>query len=306
LPPLSELAKRKGNAEIGKAILAKSLTNEVQCLKCHTVRGQGGQIGPDLSMIGKKGSRENLFESILYPSKAIADQYLNWKLDTEDGQSITGLIVQETPTTITLRDANGKDYQVPVKGTDKKKSPQSLMADNLVAGFSEEDLVDVVEYLSTLQTASLTPDSWHVAGPFAVAENPVSPDKEFDPAANFATKSGKQTWRLLRVTAGNYADLAAFHGEAGANSASFAHRTIESPVDQDATISLGTDDGGVLWVNGQEAFKFEGTRAAAPAQNEVKVKLKKGTNTLLLKVTNGSNPHGFFLTVSSDQELKLK
>ena len=44
-------------------------------------------------MIGKKGSRENLFESILPPSKAIADQYVSWKIDTLDGQTITGLLV---------------------------------------------------------------------------------------------------------------------------------------------------------------------------------------------------------------------
>ena len=96
LPAVAELAKRKGNAELGKAVMAKSLTGEAQCLKCHTVRGTGGSIGPDLSMIGKKGSKENLYDSLLTPSKAIADQYISWKIDSDDGQSITGLLVSET------------------------------------------------------------------------------------------------------------------------------------------------------------------------------------------------------------------
>ena len=50
-------------------MLAKSLTGEAQCLKCHTVRGTGGSIGPDLSMIGKKGSRENLYDSAADPER---------------------------------------------------------------------------------------------------------------------------------------------------------------------------------------------------------------------------------------------
>ena len=39
-------------------------------------------------MIGKKASKENLFESILMPSKAIADQYVTWKVDTDSGDFV--------------------------------------------------------------------------------------------------------------------------------------------------------------------------------------------------------------------------
>ena len=45
--------------------------------------------------------------------------------------------------------------------------------------------------------------------------------------------------------------------------------------------------------------------AAAPEQDSVTVKLKKGPNTILLKVSNGDNPHGFFFTITSKEELKL-
>lgn len=151
LPPISELAKRTGNADRGREIMAKSLTGEAQCLKCHTINGTGGQIGPDLSLIGKKGSRENLFESILQPSKAIDDQHVTWRVDTEDGQSVVGLLVQETDSTITVRDANGKDHKLPAKGSEKRKQPLSLMPDNLATVLTEDELVDLVEYLATLR-----------------------------------------------------------------------------------------------------------------------------------------------------------
>ena len=290
LPPIAELAKRVGNADNGKLVMAKSLTSEVQCMKCHMVRGQGGSIGPDLSMIGKKASKENLYESLFLPSKAIADQYVSWKVDAEDGQSVTGLLVGETETTLAIRDANGKDYQFPLKGSEKKKQLTSIMPEGLVATLTEEELVDVVEYLTKLQTPSLTPDAWQVVGP-------LSGGLDGEPA--------KVESKMIRPLPSGYIDLAAFHGEKGKNSLSVMTRTIESPVDQEATILLGTDDGCRLFVNGAKVFGHDRSEAARPERDSVTVKLKKGSNAILLKVSNGDNPHGFYFTILSGQELKL-
>ena len=67
------------------------------CAKCHRLFNQGGQVGPDLSMIGKKASRENLYESILIPSKAIADQYIQHQVTTNADVTVTGLLIADTP-----------------------------------------------------------------------------------------------------------------------------------------------------------------------------------------------------------------
>jgi putative heme-binding domain-containing protein len=156
LPPLALLIPRKGNPARGAKLLAASTSNDMQCLKCHTIRGIGGQIGPDLSTIGTKASRENLYESILYPSKAVADQFINWQIETKKGLSLNGLIVEETPAAVTLRDANGKDTRIEKKDIEsREKSPKSLMPEDLVVYLTEDDLVDVVEYLLTLQTPAV-------------------------------------------------------------------------------------------------------------------------------------------------------
>ena len=136
-------------------------------MKCHTVRGIGGQVGPDLSVIGKKASRENLYESILLPSKAIADQYLQWKIDKADGISITGIIVAQTPTSITLRNANAKDTTIDLKDIDTRtKLAVSIMPENIASYMNEDELTDVVEYLFSLKTPVVGMDWWHIAGPF--------------------------------------------------------------------------------------------------------------------------------------------
>ena len=311
LPAVATLAQKKGSADRGKAVLAKSLTGEAQCLKCHTVRGTGGSIGPDLSMIGKKGGKDSLYDSLLSPSKAIADQYISWRIDSDDGQSVTGLLVEETPTKITVRDANGKDYSFDVKGVTKKKSDKSIMPDDVIKAFTEDELIDVVEYLSTLQTPSLTPDAWQIAGPFPAADDKAldadfGPEKgAFDAAAKFKAGDKELFWRTVRGDAKGYFDLAAFHGTDAPNSVSYLYRVIESPADQEVTILLGTDDGCRLFVNGQKVFGHDRHDAATPGRDAVKVKLKKGANAVLLKVNNGDSPHGFYLTLEGGADLKL-
>jgi putative membrane-bound dehydrogenase-like protein len=153
LPDIGTLARRRGDPVRGKQLILASSNTDLQCLKCHTIGGVGGSIGPDLSAIGSKASRENLFESILFPSKAIADQYLTWVVETKQGLVVTGLLVEETGDHITLRDANGKDTKIDKKEIETRvKSPESLMPNNLLGYMTEDELVDVVEYLLELKS----------------------------------------------------------------------------------------------------------------------------------------------------------
>ncbi|MHB1423519.1 MAG: PVC-type heme-binding CxxCH protein [Gemmataceae bacterium] len=152
LPSIPHLLARRGDSNRGKQLIAASIKNDMQCLKCHTISGTGGQIGPDLSAIGKKASKQDLFESILNPSKAIADQYVTWQIETKAGLSLAGLLVEETPSALTLRDGNGKDAKIDKKDIEsREKSQKSLMPDNLLAYMTEEDLVDMVAYLLELK-----------------------------------------------------------------------------------------------------------------------------------------------------------
>ncbi|WP_020473399.1 PVC-type heme-binding CxxCH protein [Zavarzinella formosa] len=314
LPAPSALAKRSGNAQNGEKVLAASLKGETQCLRCHMVRGIGGQIGPDLSMIGKKGSKENLYDSLLTPSKAIADQYVQWKVNTSDGKSITGLQMAETETTRTIRDANGKDYVI--NKADEEGKPQkslvSIMPDNLVAAFTEEELADVVEYLMTLKMASFTPDSWNILGPFANDATDSALDKDLgiegkahDPAAKLKGKDGDVSWAIVKTNGTGYIDLTAHYAGKSVNSASYLQRTVDSPADQDGVILFGNDDGAKVWINGAKVFENRDHFAATPGRHQIPVKLKKGSNVVLIKIVNGSDPHGLYFALTSEQELKL-
>jgi putative membrane-bound dehydrogenase-like protein len=312
LPSIPALAARKGNAERGKKLLADSIKSNLQCLKCHTVRGVGGQVGPDLSVIGKKASRDNLIESILNPSKAIADQYVTWTIETDKGLSISGLLVEENKEVVVLRDAEGRDTRVRTGSIQKRtKGTKSLMPDDLVAHLSEDDLVDLVEYLFALKTPALAVDAWNIVGPFDNGagmeglDRVFEPEKKIDLKAGYAGKHGTVRWRAVKPGQGGYVDLMAFFAPRSSQIVSYLTCDVVSPVEQEASILLGTDDGAKLWVNGRLVHTVRATRAALPEQDTVRVKLKKGVNTILLKINNGDGPHGFYFTVLAEQELKL-
>ena len=103
LPAIPDLVKMKGNAGNGQAIFAKAGT----CAKCHIVNGEGKNVGPDLSEIGKKLAREAMFESILYPSASILHNYETWVVVTNKGTTANGLLVSKTAEEVSLKDSEG-------------------------------------------------------------------------------------------------------------------------------------------------------------------------------------------------------
>jgi putative membrane-bound dehydrogenase-like protein len=160
LPSIQALLARKGSAQRGQLVMEKTLKNDAACLKCHTINKVGGAVGPELSVIGSKASRENLLDSILYPSKAIADQYVQWVVETKGGQVINALLIEEAPDYLFFRDAAAKDHKVARKDIETKaKSSKSLMPDNLLLYLTEQELLDVVEYLYSLKSPPLAPAS---------------------------------------------------------------------------------------------------------------------------------------------------
>jgi putative heme-binding domain-containing protein len=150
LPPLAELVARQGDAAAGAEVFRQAGT----CIKCHKVRGEGKEVGPDLSEIGSKLSREAMYVSILDPSAAISHNFETYSLLTDEGVSITGLLVSETDDSVTLRTSEGID-----KTADKdsielfKKQKRSLMPQDLQKLLTADQLVDLVEYALTLRRA---------------------------------------------------------------------------------------------------------------------------------------------------------
>ena len=150
LPPISDLIARSGDASRGKAIFETTGT----CAKCHIVNKKGKDVGPDLSEIGSKLSRTAFFESILFPSAGIAHNYEMYSAVLNDGNVVAGLLISKTDQAVTIRNKEGINRTIPAGDVDQiVKQKISIMPADLQKLLSEQDLVDVVEYLTTLRKA---------------------------------------------------------------------------------------------------------------------------------------------------------
>jgi putative heme-binding domain-containing protein len=141
---------RGGNAERGKAVYSSA---QAKCATCHKVRGQGGDVGPDLSQVGGKLDRTHLIESILDPSAEIPQGYHATVVQTKAGLVFTGIVKGESSTALKLLDAEGKEITVPLRDIEVRQvSKVSLMPAGLADGMTPADFCDLIAYLEGLRT----------------------------------------------------------------------------------------------------------------------------------------------------------
>ena len=172
IPPISVLATRRGDASRGKQLFATTAT----CAKCHKVAGEGKDVGPDLSEIGSKLSREEMYVSILDPSAAISHNYETYTVVTTDGVVLSGLLISQTDDGVTIRNAEAIEQTVTKNELDElAKQNVSLMPADLQKALTVQDLVDTVEYMTTLKKPE---DTGSIASDATVAQSAQPESRE--------------------------------------------------------------------------------------------------------------------------------
>ena len=148
LPPVRQLLRRRGDSRKGEIVFATIGT----CAKCHVVNGQGKDVGPNLSEIGAKLSRPAIYESILFPSAGISHNFAAYTVVLTNGNAVSGILISRTPDSIAIKgiDAITRTYRMSEVEEIKEQSV-SLMPADLQKAMTADDLVNVVEYLTTLK-----------------------------------------------------------------------------------------------------------------------------------------------------------
>ncbi|WP_166826239.1 PVC-type heme-binding CxxCH protein [Thalassoroseus pseudoceratinae] len=131
--------------------------SEVSCRRCHMIGGSGGNVGPDLSEIGKQKDRRYILESIVKPNAQIAKGFETVLLATDEGKVISGVIREETDDTIQLMDKNGAIIRVPTETIVDRAKGKSSMPEDMMKYLSKSDLRDLVEYLAQQKTPPKKP-----------------------------------------------------------------------------------------------------------------------------------------------------
>ncbi|AXE20292.1 heme-binding protein [Runella rosea] len=144
--PLVEAGLSGRNFEQGK-----NMYNAITCNRCHSMRGEGGSIGPDLTQLGTRFSAKDMLEAIIEPNKTISDQYAATHFTLKNGQTVVGRLTNEDANNYYVSQ-NPYEPETVMKLAKKnvashKYSPVSIMYGNLINSLSEEELKDLMAYL---------------------------------------------------------------------------------------------------------------------------------------------------------------
>lgn len=140
--------KEGGNAARGATIFFEK--GAVYCIRCHKVDDRGGEVGPNLSQIGKEKDRQYLLEAIVMPDAVIAKNYETVMVDTDDGLSFRGILKSEDEKTLVLITPEAKVISISKETIEQRGKGKSSMPADLVKNLSLSEIRDLVAYLKSL------------------------------------------------------------------------------------------------------------------------------------------------------------
>jgi putative heme-binding domain-containing protein len=130
----------------------RQLFQVATCASCHRMGGVGNEFGPDLSRLEPRQTPADLLRNIIEPSSKINEKYNTYVFETESGQMVTGLIVEETPEVV-------KVVENPLASTEpevlkkseiagRKASSTSIMPKGLLDKLTREEILDLLAYIA--------------------------------------------------------------------------------------------------------------------------------------------------------------
>ncbi|WDQ14931.1 DUF6797 domain-containing protein [Rhodopirellula sp. P2] len=177
---LASEAMQQGDTLRGARVFASAQT---ACLSCHQVGSHGGTIGPRLSAMENKRELSHLVESVLWPDREIAPEYVSWKVLTEDGQVLTGYRVQSDENSVTLRDpASGKEFVIDAEDIVDEIAGSTPMPAGLAAAMTRQQQRDLIRFLAEVshEQRALSQELEHVLAQ-SQAHGPVSFPLDLEP-----------------------------------------------------------------------------------------------------------------------------
>lgn len=139
---VADTAPKTVSVEHGKELFKKT------CFGCHTLFGEGGKVGPDLTGSGR-ANIDYLLVNVIDPNAIVPQEYLAWTVKTNDGRVLNGLVRNETENgfdvvtateTIALRTDEVKS---------KKRGTLSMMPEGILNGLKDGEILDLIAFLQS-------------------------------------------------------------------------------------------------------------------------------------------------------------
>ncbi|MDB6077533.1 MAG: hypothetical protein JWO82_1280 [Akkermansiaceae bacterium] len=139
------IAAQAGDPAAGRALF------QATCMICHQVKGEGAQIGPDLSGVGAMGL-DGILRNVLDPNAQLESGYYRHDVATRDGATLSGFLVSESPEALTVRPIGAEPKVIPRSEIlTHHVSKRSLMPEGLLDGMSPSQVADLFSYLLTVK-----------------------------------------------------------------------------------------------------------------------------------------------------------
>lgn len=137
-----------GNTQKGRDIFYNH--ESAQCVRCHAIFEVGGNVGPSLASVGKRLSPKELLESIVEPSAKLAKGYEMLILTMKNGETLSGIVIEETAKDIKLKIGNS-DIRTVEKSqiTNRRTAPSGMPP--MGGMLSKREIRDLVAFLSELK-----------------------------------------------------------------------------------------------------------------------------------------------------------
>ncbi|QDV11058.1 Cytochrome c [Rosistilla oblonga] len=142
---------RTDEGRVGDPSKGRQLFTAAQCISCHRFGNQGESVGPDLTQVSRRFTKQEVVESILYPSHVISDQYQSKRVMTLDGKVYSGLMSASDGDHVTIRDIKNQVVVIPKQDIDQiQPSTTSTMPAGLLDTLSLSEISDLLSYLGVL------------------------------------------------------------------------------------------------------------------------------------------------------------
>ena len=142
-------AVAKADASRGRAVYTRS------CAVCHVLYGEGGTIGPDLTG-SNRANLDYILLNMVDPNFDVPDAYKMVTVTTKDGRVISGIVVEEDATRVTVK-AVGNITATITKDSIKSRvvSPLSMMPPGLLQAMKQQEVIDLIKYLRTTKQVEM-------------------------------------------------------------------------------------------------------------------------------------------------------
>jgi putative heme-binding domain-containing protein len=139
---LTPEALKSGDPSAGRALFAKT------CMQCHTLYGEGGKVGPDLTGSNRQDI-DYLMVNIVDPSAVIAKDYMVSIIYMKDDDVYSGIVTKEDDSTMSVTVESGVQVLQKSDIKEVKHSELSMMPEGLLTPLSKIELINLVSYLRT-------------------------------------------------------------------------------------------------------------------------------------------------------------